>query len=45
MRLPFLAPAELTNAAPARYDDMRQGIENNFRGLTAEERDVRRLAD
>lgn len=35
MRLPSIAPAQLTAEQRPLYDDMRHGIENNFKGFTA----------
>jgi len=35
MRLPLLAPADLKPDQRKLYDDMRQGIEANFKGFTA----------
>jgi 4-carboxymuconolactone decarboxylase len=35
MRLPLIPPAALTQAQRPLYDDMRGGIEKNFRGFTA----------
>ena len=35
MRLPLIPPANLTAAQRALYDEMRAGIEKNFRGFTA----------
>ncbi len=35
MRLPLIPPAALTAAQRPLYDDMRGGIEKNFRGFTA----------
>lgn len=35
MRLPLIPPAALTPAQRSLYDDMRGGIEKNFRGFTA----------
>lgn len=35
MRLPLIPPAALTPAQRPLYDDMRGGIEKNFRGFTA----------
>jgi 4-carboxymuconolactone decarboxylase len=35
MRLPLIAPAELSAEQRPLYDDMRAGIEKNFQGFTA----------
>lgn len=35
MRLPLIPPADLTSAQKPLYDDMKKGIENNFKGFTA----------
>ncbi len=35
MRLPLIAPAELTSEQRPLYDDMRRGIETNFKGFRA----------
>jgi len=41
MRLPPLSPSELTAAQQPLYDDMRKGIETNFKGFTAIDADGR----
>jgi len=35
MRLPFIAPADLTDEQRPLYENMRAGIEQNFKGFTA----------
>jgi len=35
MRLPLIPPAKLTPEQHALYDDMRRGIEQNFKGFKA----------
>ena len=35
MRLPLIPPAELTAEQRPLYDDMRHGIETNFKGFQA----------
>jgi alkylhydroperoxidase family enzyme len=35
MRIPFISPAELNSDQRPLYDDMRNGIEKNFRGFIA----------
>src|SRR4051794_17567063 len=35
MRLPLLQPSRLTPEQKSLYDDMRAGIETNFKGFTA----------
>ena len=35
MRLPLLSPSELDSAQRPLYQDMREGIERNFKGFTA----------
>ena len=35
MRLPLIAPADLTAEQRALYEDMRKGIETNFKGIKA----------
>ncbi len=35
MRLPLLPPADLSAEQRPLYDDMRKGIETNFKGFTA----------
>jgi alkylhydroperoxidase family enzyme len=35
MRLKLIKPADLTSAQKPLYEDMKQGIENNFKGFTA----------
>ena len=39
MRLPLLSPNNLTAEQKPLYDDMRHGIETNFKGFTAIDRD------
>ena len=39
MRLNFVAPSKLSPAQKPLYDDMRKGIENNFKGFVAMDRD------
>jgi 4-carboxymuconolactone decarboxylase len=35
MRIPLISPAELNSDQRPLYDDMRVGIEKNFRGFIA----------
>jgi hypothetical protein len=35
MRLPLISPADLTPEQRPLYDDMRRGIETNFKGFKA----------
>ena len=35
MRLPLLSPSALSQEQRPLYDDMRKGIETNFKGFTA----------